>query len=31
MNVAPQRNLADWVLEKRSGSKAAKAVESAKK
>ncbi len=31
MNVAPQRNLADWVLEKRSGSKAAQAAESAKK
>ena len=30
MNVAPQRNLADWVLDKRPGSKAASAAESAK-
>ena len=31
MNVAPQRNLADWVLQKRAGSKAAAAAEAAKK
>jgi bifunctional UDP-N-acetylglucosamine pyrophosphorylase/glucosamine-1-phosphate N-acetyltransferase len=31
MSVAPQRNLADWVLQNRSGSKAASAAESAKK
>jgi len=30
MNVAPQRNLADWVLAKRSNSAAAKAAEKAK-
>jgi bifunctional UDP-N-acetylglucosamine pyrophosphorylase/glucosamine-1-phosphate N-acetyltransferase len=30
MNVTPQRNLADWVLDKRPGSKAASAAESAK-
>ena len=30
MNVAPQRNIADWVLDKRPGSKAAAAAESAK-
>jgi bifunctional UDP-N-acetylglucosamine pyrophosphorylase/glucosamine-1-phosphate N-acetyltransferase len=30
MNVTPQRNLADWVLDKRPGSQAASAAESAK-
>ncbi len=30
MNVAPQRNLADWVLEHRPGSEAAKAAEASK-
>jgi len=30
MNVAPQRNLADWVIAKRPGSKAAEAAEQAK-
>ena len=30
MNVAPQRNIADWVIQKRPGSAAAQAAESAK-
>jgi hypothetical protein len=30
MNVAPQRNLADWVLAKRRNTAAAKAAEKAK-
>ncbi len=30
LNVAPQKNLADWVLQKRPGSKAAEAAEKAK-
>lgn len=30
MNVAPQRNLADWVIAKRAGSKAAEAAQKAK-
>ncbi|MEY4980818.1 MAG: bifunctional N-acetylglucosamine-phosphate uridyltransferase/glucosamine-phosphate, partial [Actinomycetota bacterium] len=30
MNVAPQRNLADWVIAKRPGSKAAEAAQKAK-
>jgi hypothetical protein len=29
MNVAPQRNLADWVISKRPGTKAAEAAKKA--